>query len=32
LADVSTGKARLYDHDAAMGELAARLAALRARA
>ena len=32
LADVASGKARLHDHDAAMEELAARIAALRTKA
>ena len=32
LAEVSTGKARLHDHEVAMEELAARIAALRAKA
>lgn len=32
LADVATGKARLHDHETAMEELAARIAALRTKA
>ncbi len=32
LADVSSGKARLHDHDAAMAELSSRIAVLRAKA
>ena len=31
LADVESGKARLHDHDTAMKELAARIAALRTK-